>query len=561
MAAKKPTLFWQGHPVRDEAHQRELDLKAAIFQFHHGLDRAAAEQRVKHEDRVERHQKAAAHHLDGMRAANAVGNHEDAQQHHGLYTLHVKALGHDPATAVHPDVSKWQGKNAEKHAYTFKGHGDDQFLVQSVQAPGGLAKSESDLKAKCRHCGLPGTDKKHNFFQPETFDHLHETDQDVENRKAAIAATYQKSEQPSDPEHYQHVMGPVEQDLVEKTKGADTRCPTCGRQQHPVEKLNDYCSGCAKDLKEAVAARAETPFPASDEEHEANMHRLLSALQSAGSPAAIGGAKDKLLGYLRKLGIEGASVDEYAGVAGQDTAPSKPPLRVFEGGAKGSAPKYGHLRVVKMERWPHILASWTSLAKADPDDPSRVKQFDVRKTWLRHRHLPEDKAFDYSGWLTPEQRQNGYKMFVLSHGKGNPVRVHVTHSQQKAGSASGNVDQGDLEVEKFNLAGGAHHNRGLEESMLNAMMGHAKHFMDADYLSHGPFTPEASGLIEAMAKPHGFQLGEAEDIDDGETPADQKPAQLVTGGIKVRSKDPKRTPRSFSPRVPQWWRTDAEESD
>jgi hypothetical protein len=152
-------------------------------------------------------------------------------------------------------------------------------------------------------------------------------------------------------------------------------------------------------------------------------------------------------------------------------------------------------------------------------------------------------------------------MFVLSHGPGNPVRVHVTHNQQKAGTATGNVDQGDLEVENYNLVGAAHHDRGLEASMLNAMMGHAKSRMKADYLSHGPFTPEASAFIEAVAKPHGFQLGEPEDIDEGEVPADQQPGRLVSAGVKVRSQQPQRTPRSFSPRVPQWWRTSAEEND
>jgi hypothetical protein len=97
--------------------------------------------------------------------------------------------------------------------------------------------------------------------------------------------------------------------------------------------------------------------------------------------------------------------------------------------------------------------------------------------------------------------------------------------------------------------------------MLNAMMGHAKSNMGANYLSHGPFTPEASGFIEAMAKPHGFQLGEPEDIDEGETPVDQKPATLVSGGVKVRSNQPNRVPRSFQPKMHHWWKTGAEEND
>lgn len=484
MATKKERILWQGHPVRDEKHRNDLDMKAAIFQFHHGMDRTAAEHRVKHEDRVERHQQAAAHHLDGMRAAYAVGNHEDAQQHHAMYSLHVKALGQDPAGAVPKDVAHWQGDKEKKHAYTFKGHGDDQFLVQPVRdtppPQAGLAKAEGSMP--------------------------------------------------------------------------DSTCENCGNKRSPIEVQNDYCSGCAKEIDEAGKQAQANMNWGEPEGHKP----LLDALRNAGTPEAIGGAKDKLLSYLKGIGIEGASIE-----APPAPIPQKPPLRVFEGTKTPTAPKYGHLRIVKAEAWPSILGCWRNLAKADGGEAAqgRVKQFDVRKTWLRHRHTPEEQAFDYSSWLTPEQNQNGYRMFVLSHGPGNPVRAHVVHNGQKAGSAHGNVDQGDLEVENYSLAGGAHHNRGLEASMLNAMMGHAKSRMGANYLSHGPFTPEASGFIEAVAKPHGFELGEPEDIEDGETPADQQPGRLVTGGVKVRSQQPQRVPRSFSPRVPQWWRTSAEEND
>lgn len=461
---KRMDLMWYGHPVKDEKAATDLDLKAAVYQFHHGMPRHEAENRVKHEDRVERHQKAAAHHLDGMKAAHAVGNHEDAQQHHSLYSLHVTALGGNPGGAVPPEVARWQGNKDKKHAYTFKGHGDDQFLTEPVtMSPAPLGKSEESTP--------------------------------------------------------------------------DTTCENCGNKRSPIEVHNDYCSGCAKEIDEAAA------------QGQANMHWGDKPSFGEAGPSA----KNKLVDYLKSVGIEGAEVEDV-----------KSPLAAVpqQGPPTLSAPKYGHLRIVKHEMWPFILGCWRTLAKADPAQAQgRVKQFDVRRTWLRHKHLPEEKAYDYSSWLTPGQHQNGYRMFVLSHGNGNPVRVHVVHNQQRAGTASGNVDQGDLEVENYNLAHASHHDRGLEASMLNAMMGHAKSNMGANYLSHGPFTPEASGFIEAMAKPHGFELGEPEDIDEGETPADQKPATLVSGGVKVRSNQPNRTPRSFSPKVPQWWRTAAEEND
>jgi len=150
MATKKPPIYWQGHPVRDEGHSADLDLRSAIHQFHNGLDRASAEAKVKDEDRTERHQKAAAHHIDGMRASNAVGDQESAQQHHGMYGLHMRALGLDANGAVPAEVERHRGKNAEKKVYTFKGHSDDQFLVRPVQKSSTeLSKSEDSTCPNC----------------------------------------------------------------------------------------------------------------------------------------------------------------------------------------------------------------------------------------------------------------------------------------------------------------------------------------------------------------------------------------------------------------------------
>lgn len=409
MASKKKPMHWQGHPVRDEQHANDLHLKAAVYEFHHGMDRAKAEERVKHEDRVERHQKAAAHHLDGMRAANAIGNHEDAQRHHGMYSLHVKALGHDPSGAVHPDIGRHREGDERSHAYNFKGHDDDQFLVQ------------------------------------------------------------------------------------------------------PVRKSED-----------------ENVPPAT-------------------TPKFDGGHK-QLLDYLKSRGVHGAKVEA-------PPMERKPPLKVYEGGGYGSAPKFGHLRVVKAED-----AQWLRGAHLGKADPARVKRFDAKRSHLQNRHLPEEKGFDYTSNLTPEQQKAGYKMFVLSHGNGNPVRVHVMQQTPtayvKVGGASGNVDQRDLEVESYHLAHPAHHNKGIEASMLNTLMGHAKQHMGAKHLSHAPFTPEASAFIEAVAKPHGYELGDFEDIEGDERPVDQPAGRLEHGGVKARSKQEGRVPRSFSPRINHFWMGD-----
>ena len=401
MGKKKDPMFWMGHPVDDEEHARSLHMKAAMYEFHDGIPRQKAEQRVIEEDKRERHEKAAAHHLEGMRSAHTIGATEDAQRHHDFYSLHMKVLGHDPGAAVPHEVARHRGGDDWKHAYSFKSHKDDQFLVQPVK------KAEGDEPPKLGR----------NPLEPE--------------------------------------------------------------------------------------------MPQTDEQFGSGLHRrLLATLQN--KP----GARGKLLSYLKPFGIEEPDLPAVL-------TNIQEPLKTIPGGGKTSAPKYGHLRVVKAEDLA-FLANLPSLAKGPHD---KVKQFDVRRTFLRSRHTPEEKAWDYSAWLSPEHQQNGYRMFVLSHGPNNPVRVHViqtkpgTRYQQKVGMAHGNVQDGDLEVERYNLAGAGHPDD-LHGHMLNAMMGHAKRYMGAGSLSHAAFTPEASAFIEAVAKPHGLELGDVEDVDEPQSPKD-----------------------------------------
>lgn len=497
MATKKASIIWQGHPAKDENHVRDLDLRAAIFQFHHGLDRTAAEERVKHEDRVERHRAAAAHHLDGLRAANAVGNTEDAAKHHSFYSLHLKALGLDPAGPVPSEVQRHRESDERSHAYKFKASPDDQFLVNPVQdnAPvqETLGKSETFTKRQLDPAEgyvISHFDEEHESGRPMTIVVAHDS-----NGEAVGSA-----------------------DLLHTGDSLTAN----NVEVEPKHRRKGIASAMYSYAEKLTGKRIRP-------------HNIQSSL--------------------------GRALWSAPGRAFGKSEISQHP----------SAPKYGSLRVVKHEDWQYILSTWTNLAKADGGERAQgtVKQFDARKTFLRNKHTPEEQAFDYSSWLTPEQNQNGYRMFALSHGPGNPVRVHVVHNQQKAGSATGNVDQGDVEVENFHVNHPSHENRGLEASMLNALVGHAKSHMGADYLSHGFFTPQASAFIEAVAKPHGLQLGDPEDVTEGETPADQPPGRLVSGGVKMYSKVPTRHPLSMPPRlpssaprgVPQWWRSSAEEGD
>jgi hypothetical protein len=232
------------------------------------------------------------------------------------------------------------------------------------------------------------------------------------------------------------------------------------------------------------------------------------------TPSSAGNGK--LLDYLRSKGLE-ATIN--------DVHPNMPPTRrlsplrvAANNPGVTPAPSKANLRVVKAEFLPW-LERMSTLAKAQPQ-PRSPREFSAHKTFLRNRRDPEERAFDYSSFLEPDQYDNGYRMFVLSHGKENPVKVHVLHHQMgagptwgtKAGGAVGNVQDGDLGVESY-FTHHQHQGKGLEPAMLNAMMHHGKHQMGAYSLSHGEFEPDASALVEAVSKPHGLELGDVEDVD------------------------------------------------
>lgn len=120
---------WMGHPILSTDHVNDLETRAAIGEFHHHLPRAAAEQKA-HEDYVKEHrERAAAHHLSGMRAAQAVGAPEDARKHYAMYDLHMKALGKDTIGAVPPEIERRLSGDGEKPVYHFKAHKGDLYAL------------------------------------------------------------------------------------------------------------------------------------------------------------------------------------------------------------------------------------------------------------------------------------------------------------------------------------------------------------------------------------------------------------------------------------------------
>lgn len=142
---KKQPKFgsWQGRTILDPDHAHELDREAAVHEFGGKYPRHEAEARAYSLYRKKQLAIGAAHHLKGARAAQAVGDMDEAQKHGTLYTLHLKELGHESIGPIPEEVRHHLDKtDGEKH-YKFKVHPADAFLLNDGEE---TKKSESNLE-------------------------------------------------------------------------------------------------------------------------------------------------------------------------------------------------------------------------------------------------------------------------------------------------------------------------------------------------------------------------------------------------------------------------------
>jgi hypothetical protein len=94
------------------------------------MPRGQAEQSAHDSYVKENRERAAAHHLAGMKAAMATGNHQDARKHWALYDLHLKSLGKDSIGAIPPEVEKrMMEEHGDKPLYKFKAHKGDLYAL------------------------------------------------------------------------------------------------------------------------------------------------------------------------------------------------------------------------------------------------------------------------------------------------------------------------------------------------------------------------------------------------------------------------------------------------
>lgn len=109
----------------------DLERAAAVKEFTEGHTREDAENEAYHEYLKEHHEKAAAYHLQGLRASQATEDFGEAQKHGEAYHKHMETLGHDPMDQV-PDAIlahiKVEGRTPH---YKFKAHAADKLLTSS----------------------------------------------------------------------------------------------------------------------------------------------------------------------------------------------------------------------------------------------------------------------------------------------------------------------------------------------------------------------------------------------------------------------------------------------
>ena len=127
---------WNGRKIAKDEDKHDLESRAAVYEFKHRMARPDAEHRAHHEYKQDKHREAAAYHMQGLKAAQAAGSHEEGHKHGMMYQLHMKELGLDPMGPVPHEIKGLADK--QDKFYHFKAHRGDAFLLQDD----GVKKSE-----------------------------------------------------------------------------------------------------------------------------------------------------------------------------------------------------------------------------------------------------------------------------------------------------------------------------------------------------------------------------------------------------------------------------------
>ncbi len=122
---------WSGRDIVDAQHAPDLDREAALHEFEGKMPRHEAEDRAYGDYKRRQHTEAAAHHLLGIKLAQAAGDQREARKHGLMYSFHVQHLGHDPIGPVPKEVEQHRHGSGgpPPKVYTFKPHLGDIFVL------------------------------------------------------------------------------------------------------------------------------------------------------------------------------------------------------------------------------------------------------------------------------------------------------------------------------------------------------------------------------------------------------------------------------------------------
>ena len=120
---------WLGRPIISDAHASDLETRAAEHEFGSGLSRPESEERAYQDYLREHHTRAAAHHLQGLRSAQANSDLEESRRHGTAYALHLQALGLEASDPVPESVRALTEAPDRKSHTKFKAHAADRLLL------------------------------------------------------------------------------------------------------------------------------------------------------------------------------------------------------------------------------------------------------------------------------------------------------------------------------------------------------------------------------------------------------------------------------------------------
>lgn len=300
---------WGGRPVLHKDHVAELEARSADLEFKDRLSRDNAESQAYREYRKKHHTASAAHHLRGMKSANASGDVDEARKHGAMYEMHMSKLGDDPWKEPSPELKAAMGAVDREPAHKFKAHAGDQFVADEHQAKKAgetVAKALPLLYLKAKVADIlqkaePGAAPPPGMVSPPIQNRLHST---VEGFMGGLKALPKGS--PARGKFITSHMGhaPFVAALQAHPQGKQVHQMLMGHLNSAAnagfKPGSTVATAKAEDILLSIFETLEKAWPKDDAENAANTgahHVFTDALESAGAKVYAGKDLPSTLDY------------------------------------------------------------------------------------------------------------------------------------------------------------------------------------------------------------------------------------------------------------------------